>query len=84
MIAALQFLNENNEDYRHIQISTQNLSIYPEDGFVQSIPKIKPSGHNIPQEKASVVNQESAREPSSTVDLPIPQDSLLTLLRAAL
>ena len=58
--------------------------MYSEDGIVQSIPQIDPSSHNIPQEEVSAVNNESARELSSTVDLPIPQKNLLTLLRAAL
>ena len=83
LIAAFQFLKENNKDYRHIQISTQNASMYPEDIIVQSVSQIDPSTHNIPQEEASTVNEESAREPSSTVDLPIPQENLLTLLRPA-
>ena len=57
--------------------------MYPEDAIGRSVPQIWPSTHNIPQEKASAVNQESTREPSSTVDLPIPQENLLTLLTAA-
>ena len=84
LITVLQFLKENNEDYRHIQISTQNALMYPEDGSVSSVPQIDPSARNIPQEEASAVNEESAREPSSTVDLPTPKEILLTLLRAAL
>ena len=63
---APQFLKENNKDYRRIQISTQNVSIYPEDGIVQSVPQIDTSTHNIPQDETSAVNQESAREPSFT------------------
>ena len=75
LIAALQFLKENNEDYRHTQISTHNSSMYPEDGIVQSVPQIYSSAHNIPQEEVSAINEELAREPSSTVDLPIPQEN---------
>ena len=41
---------ENNEDYRHILISTQNASIYPQDAIVQSVPRIDRSAHNIPQD----------------------------------
>ena len=84
LIAALQFLKENNENYRHIQISTQNTSMYVEIGIVQFALQIDSSAHNIPQEEASAVNEESTGEPSYTVDLPIPQENLLTMLRAAL
>ena len=66
-----------------MQISTQNVSMCPEDGIVKSVPQTDSSAHNI-QEEASAVNEESGREPSSTVDLPIPQENLLNLLRAAL
>ena len=83
LTVALQFLKENKQDYQHIQISTQNPSMYPEDAIVQSISEIDPFAHNIPQEEPSAVNKNSAREPSSTVDLPIPQENLFTLLRAA-
>ena len=58
--------------------------MHPHNGIVQSVPQIYPSAHNIPQEEASAVNEESARELSSTVDLPVPHETLLTLLRAAL
>ena len=58
--------------------------MYPEDGIVQSVPQIDPAAHNIPQEETSAVNQESARELSSTVDLPITEENLLALLRAAI
>ena len=34
--------------------------------------------------RESAVNEELAREPSSTVDLPIPQKNLLTLVRAVI
>ena len=84
LIAALQFLKENNQDYQHIQIFTQNASMYPKDAIVQSVPKINSSADSIPQEEACAVNEELAREPLSTVDLPIPQENLLTLLRAGL
>ena len=84
LIITLQFLKENNKDYRHIQISTQNSLMYSEYGIVQSVPQMDSSAHNISQEEAAAVSEESAREPSSTVDLSIPQENLLTLLRAAL
>ena len=42
LIGALQCHNENNEDYRHIQISTQNASMYPQDAIVPSVPLIDP------------------------------------------
>ena len=57
--------------------------MYSEDEIVQSVFQIDSSVHNIPQEETSVVN-ELVREPSSTVDLSIPQENLLTLLRAVL
>ena len=64
--------------------------MHPDDGTVQSVSQIDPSAHNIPQEEASAVNEESATVDSTvnsnvgTVDLPIPQKNLLALLNPAL
>ena len=75
-IATLQFLNKTTKI-----IHTERIN-YSRDAIVQSVPQIDSSAHNIPQEEASAVNEESTREPSSTVDLPIPQEYLFTLLKA--
>ena len=50
LITVLQFRKENNEDYRYIQISTKNASIYPEDAIIQFVTQIDSSAHNTPQE----------------------------------
>ena len=58
--------------------------MYSEDGILQSVPQIDPFAHNIPQEEVSAVNKDSARKPLSMVNLPIPEENLLTLLKATL
>jgi hypothetical protein len=84
IIAALQFLKENNEDYLHIEISAANASQYPIEGILQDAPQVDPVLHNIRKEAVSAVNEESAREAVSTVDMPGPGQNLLDLLRTAL
>ena len=81
LIASLQFLKEKiiaTFRYPHkIHQCTRRMQLY------NSSPKIDSSAH-IPQDEVSAVNEESAREPLSAVGLPLPQENLLTFLRAAL
>jgi hypothetical protein len=81
---ALVYLKEKNEHYRDIEICLENVNAYPVDGFVQDIPSLNPDQLGIPPEQPTAVNEESAREETSTLDCPTAVNTILDAIQLAL
>ena len=84
IVAALQWLKENNPYYKDVIISKENAKEYPKNGILQTIPQADPGTYNIPEEKPSACNEESAAEAVSTVDLPPRHKDAMDMFREAL
>jgi hypothetical protein len=77
IMEALVYLKEKNEHYRDIETSLENVNEYPVDGIVQDIPSLNPDELGIPPEQPTALNDESAREETSTVDCPTAVNTIL-------
>jgi len=77
IVAALEYLQANNEDYRHITISCENASHYPVDDILQELPAIDPSDWNIPDDEMTAANPDSVVADASMVALPLAGESVL-------
>jgi hypothetical protein len=84
IMEALVYLKEKNEHYRDIKISLENVNAYPVDGIVQDIPSLNPDKLGIPPMQPTAVNNESAREETSTVDCPTAGNTILDAIQLAL
>jgi hypothetical protein len=65
LLEALAYLKDNNEDYRHINISQENALYYPEDDIFQNLAQIDPESLRIPNEDVTAANPESVEEGES-------------------
>ncbi|XP_070182372.1 uncharacterized protein [Littorina saxatilis] len=77
LINALKYLKDNNAYYKNIVISQENADQYPDDDILQDLPQLDPRDFNIPEEGPTAENEESAREQSSTVEIPLGQLSVV-------
>jgi hypothetical protein len=62
----------------------ENVNAYPVDGIVQDIPSLNPDELGIPPEQPTAVNEESAREETSTVDCPTAVNTILDAIQLSL
>jgi hypothetical protein len=84
IMEALVYLKEKSEHYQDIEISLENVNVYPVDGIVQDIPSLNPDELGIPPKQPTAVNEESAREETSTVDCPSAVNTILKAIQLAL
>ena len=84
IVKALEWLQINNPYYKDIVISEENAREYPENGILQTIRQLDPGTYNIPEERPSACNEDSAVDPASTADLPPRHRDAWDMFREAL